>query len=70
MGWPVCIRVDDGDDGRGCVDVVAVDMGVGCIDVDLVVIGEVDGVDRLGGCCLLSLAFDKWFFPGNLISFI
>ena len=70
MGWPVRVRVGDGDDGRGCVVVVAVDVGVGFIEGDLVVIGEVDGIDRWGGCCLVTLAFDEWFFPGNSVSFI
>ena len=70
MGWPVRVRIGDGDDGRGCVCVVAVDEGVGCVDVDSVVVGEVDSIDRWGGCFLLSLAFDELFFPGNSVSFI
>lgn len=70
MGWPVCVRFGDGDDGRGCFGVVAVYVGVGCIDVDLVVIGDVDGIDRWNGYCFVSLVFDKWFFPGNVVPFI
>ena len=46
MGWPVCVRVGAGDDGRGCVGVIAVDVDVSCVDVDVVLIGEDDNIDR------------------------